>query len=261
VDARPAFPTPHHRDAAAEVAGFFSSRTGARAVLLVNSCARGVATAESDLDFAVLVTPELSTGERDALERRWREHYAAGEAFRRLERCGPFCRVHLDLFDGRFAAEPWDDGGGPDRFELEVGNLVAFPAPLWEGDGSFARLRAEWLPFYGEALRRERLEMVRAACAYDLDHVSFFAGRGLYFQAFDRLYKAFQEFLQALFISRRAYPLAYNKWIREQVETRLGLPELYARLPAILEVGRLESRDAARNAEALRDLLEAWIPL
>jgi hypothetical protein len=77
--------------------------------------------------------------------------------------------------------------------------------------------------------------------SYDLDHVPFFVGRGLYFQAFDRLYKAFQEFLQALFIARRVYPIAYNKWIHEQVAVRLGLPELYAQLPKILEITRLES--------------------
>ena len=45
--------------------------------------------------------------------------------------------------------------------------------------------------------------MVRTACVYDLEHALFFVRRGLYFQAFDRLYKSFQEFLQALFIARR----------------------------------------------------------
>ncbi len=51
--------------------------------------------------------------------------------------------------------------------------------------------------------------------------------RGLYFQAFDRLYNAHQEFLQALFISRRTYPIVYNKWIHEQIVDILHLPELY----------------------------------
>jgi hypothetical protein len=72
------------------------------------------------------------------------------------------------------------------------------------------------------------------------------------------LYKAFQEFLQALFIAHRTYPIAYNKWIREQVETRLGLPELYAQLPHILEVSQLESDAVVHNAEHLRALLEHW---
>src|SRR5207253_3099325 len=51
-----------------------------------------------------------------------------------------------------------------------------------------------------------RLAMVREACARDLEAIPFLLNRGLYFQAFDRLYKAFQEFLQALFVARRIYP-------------------------------------------------------
>jgi hypothetical protein len=134
---------------------------------------------------------------------------------------------------GEFIAQPWDDGGGPDTFEIGIGNLVAYSAPLGESGPHLGALRAHWLPYYDEALRLDRLAMVREACLYDLAHVPFFAGRGLFFQSFDRLYKAFQEFLQALFISQRVYPIAYNKWIREQVEGWLGLPELYAQLPAL----------------------------
>ena len=85
-----------------------------------------------------------------------------------------------------------------------------------------------------------------------------FTSRVSPFQAFDRLYKAFREFLQALFIARRTYPLAYNKWIREQVEDRLGLPELYTQLPQVLEVERLDSDDVVSNARALERLLDRW---
>ena len=100
--------------------------------------------------------------------------------------------------------------------------------------------------------------MVADACRYDLDHVPFYAGRGLYFQAFDRLYKAFGEFLQALFIARRTYPIAYNKWIREQVVELLQLPALYPLLPPILEISQLESLQVVQKAAMLRDLLDAW---
>jgi hypothetical protein len=100
--------------------------------------------------------------------------------------------------------------------------------------------------------------MVREECARDLDAIPFYLNRGLYFQAFDRLYKAFQEFLQALFVARRTYPLAYNKWIREQVADWLALPELYEELPPILSVRNLESRELGDKAEMLRNLLERW---
>jgi hypothetical protein len=100
--------------------------------------------------------------------------------------------------------------------------------------------------------------MVREACAPDLDSIPFYLGRRLYFQAFDRLYKAFQEFLQALFVARRTYPLAYNKWIHEQVAERLALPKLYEELPPILSVGNIESPELGHKAAGLRALLECW---
>jgi hypothetical protein len=101
--------------------------------------------------------------------------------------------------------------------------------------------------------------MVRAACAYDLEHVSFFVQRGLYFQALHRLYKAFQEFLQALFIVHRVYPLAYTKWVRMQVEEWLGLPELYRELPTMMSVSSIESGELIGRAGELEDLLERWV--
>ena len=250
-------PTSLHRHAAEAFDDGFGGQPGVEAVLLVNSCARGVATPESGLDMAVLVDPALGSGERQGIERRWSESYVAEEVFRRLQESSPYSGVHFDLFDRQFAAEPWDDGG-PDGFELEVGNRVAYSAPLWEGSTAYSEIRAQWLPYYGETLRRDRLEMARAACLHDLEFVPFCIGRNLYFQAFDRLYKAFQEFLQTLFIARRTYPLAYNKWIRAQVEGTLSLPDLYSRLPGILEVSQLESDETAGKARLLQRLLEDW---
>lgn len=252
------FPTQIHQQAAAAIVAFFQLRVGVDAVLLVNSCARGVATAESDLDIAVLVSPALPPTERQDLEQQWQQFRDSAAVFRQLRAAGQFTGVHLDLFDGQFVPEPWDDGGGPDGFELGIGNEIAYSRPLWEGSTAFRDLRAAWLPYYDESLRQQRLAMVRDACHYDLDHVPFYVARGLYFQAFDRLYKALQEFLQALCIAHRTYPIAYNKWIREQVEARLGLPELYAQLPPILEIPRLESHDLTLKATDLRRLLERW---
>jgi hypothetical protein len=79
--------------------------------------------------------------------------------------------------------------------------------------------------------------------------------RELYFAAFDRLYTSFQLFMQALFIAHRTYPLAYNRWIREQVEEVLGLPELYRLLPGVLEVRPFESGIVTCRAQELAALL------
>jgi len=252
------FPTQIHRQAAEAIVAFFQPRPGVDAVLLVNSCARGVATPESDLDIAVLVDPALPITDRQDLEQQWQRLSATEAVFQRLRAAGQFTGVHLDLFDGQFVPETWDDGGGPDGFELGIGNQIAYSQPLWQGSMAFRDLRAVWLPYYDESSQQQRLTMVRNACHYDLDHVPFYVARGLYFQAFDRLYKALQEFLQALCIAQRTYPIAYNKWLRELVEARLGLPELYAQLPPILEIRRLESDDVTRKAADLRGLLERW---
>ena len=255
----PTFPTLTHRRAAEAVIDFFRPHDHVEAVLVTNSCARGTATSESDLDMAVLIAPGISTTERLGLEKSWQAFSAADEVFRSLRQAGRFTGVHLDLFDGRFTPDVWDDGGGPDSFELEIGNLLVYSLPLWQRGAALEDLKAAWLPYYAEDLRQERLTMVREACRYDLGHVPFYVSRQLHFQAFDRLYKAFREFLQALFIARRTYPLAYNKWIREQVEHHLRLPELYAQLPQVLEVGRLESSDVVSNARKLQRLLDRWV--
>jgi predicted nucleotidyltransferase len=253
-----AFPTSIHQQAAETIVDFFSNGSQTHAVLLVNSCARGKAVPESDLDIAILVDPASTSGDRQLLERQWQECYAARPVFRQLEQLSRFACVHLDLFDGRWVAERWDDGGGPDCFEIEIGNRVAYAVPLWERTSAFADLRAAWLPYYGEPLRQERLLMVKEACRINIARLQVSVGRSQYFHAIDRLKHAFQEFLQAVFIAHRIYPIAYNKWIREQVESWLGLPALYAELPSMLEVRQLESNELLGKAERLSRLLETW---
>jgi hypothetical protein len=109
-------------------------------------------------------------------------------------------------------------------------------------------------------LRQQRLAGVRWNCQHYLAHIPLYVERGLYFQSFSRLWAAFQMFLQALFISRRTYPIAYDKWIREQVVDILGLPELYAHLPHLFEIGHFESAELVEKANSLQRLLDAWIP-
>jgi hypothetical protein len=115
----------------------------------------------------------------------------------------------------------------PTAFEVEVGNRIAYALPLENAGSHFRQLQSQWLPYYSDDRRRSRLAMVHAACLYDLDHIPLLRRRGLHFHAFDRLYKGFQVFLHALFIAHRTYPIAYNMWIREQIEDRVQLPELY----------------------------------
>ncbi len=257
MSTKPEFPTLIHRRAAEAIVDF-SIGLSVEAVLLVNSCARGTATPESDLDIALLIDPELPTKQRQSLDDAWRKRYENESVFRELERLSRFARVHLDVFDGRWVPQPWDDGGGPDAFEIEIGNRVAYAVPLWERSNAFADLRTRWLPYYGESLRQERLRMVNDACRLNIERVHFAVTRGLNFYGFDRLYHAFQEFLQALFIAHRVYPIAYNKWLREQVEGLLGLAALYRELASVLALGHLRPDELIDRAEHVRRLLGTW---
>src|SRR4051794_28240688 len=109
----PQYPSVLHEDAAAAIVEFFSRQPGVEAVVLVNSCARGTATPQSDLDMAVLVGGSLPDAERAQLDARWRELYATQQVYRRLRESGRFTGIHLDLVTGRFVPQVWDDGGGP----------------------------------------------------------------------------------------------------------------------------------------------------
>ena len=247
----PSYPTPTHAEAAEVAARFLRALPGADAVLLVNSCARGQALPTSDLDLAVLVN---SATESSRSEARWKDFYASLPIFRELESFSRFARVHVDFFDGAFQPGVWDDGGGPDSFELEIGNWVAHGHLLHARTDKFSELQGLWLPYYAEELRGNRLVMVSQACHLDLLRTKHAVERGLYFQAFDSFYKALREFLQGLFIQARIYPLSYSKWLREQLEHLPNGLQIYDRLPPLLQTRDLCGPELSEKAELLEVL-------
>ena len=254
-----AFPTSEHERAAAAVVAFFSPVRAVEGVLLTGSCARGRATRDSCLDIAVLVAPGMATRDRSELASEWEAHRDSAAVFRNLLGAGRYAQVDLDVIDGQFEPAPRHWTSGPDEFELAIGNTLVYSVPLWERAGYLGELRSRWLPYYGDDLRRERLAGVIRYCKNNLDHIPLYVERQLFFQSFNRFYDAFREFLQALFIARRTYPIAYDKWVREQVVDILGLAELYPRLPALLEIDRLEGQAMVHKAAQLRELLAAEV--
>lgn len=244
------YPTPQHERAAAEITSFFAEQPDTQAVLLTNSCARGRATPDSCLDVQVLTRTERV----EQLEHAWRRFAAGNAAVAELAAAGRWTDVHLDVVDGVFEVRTIDHE--LDWLEVEVGNLLAYSVPLLERGGRLGELRARWLPFYDEGLRAERLPAARATCLGYLERIPWFLDRKLWFQALARLHGAFGWFLLALHVEHRTYPIAYDKWIREQVVDNLGLPELYERLPGLFEIGRLQSRELERKAAELRGLVE-----
>jgi len=254
------YPTPEHQRAAEIIVDFFVSNYKIDAVLLVNSCARGRATRDSCLDIVMLSKPDPSRSQSSELEAGWEELEKSDQAIRTLYKVGKYSVVHPDFIHGVFLPREQDEAAGPDDFEIEVGNFLAYSVPLWQGSDYFTQLKEQWLPYYNEDLRKQRLDKVRWYCLNNLHHIPLYIERGLYFQSFDRLYNSYREFLQALFIARRAYPIAYNKWIREQIEEILGLPELYAQLSHLFEIRQFESNEIVEKAKEVEELLEKYAP-
>jgi hypothetical protein len=250
-----AYPAAAHERAAAAITEFFASRDEIDAVLLVNSCARGKATADSCLDMQVIVRPDVV----DRVDADFHTFAAESDAVAALLVAGRFSDLHLDVTDGVLIPGPINDEG-IDWFEVSVGNLFVYSAPLFVRGDRLERLRTPWLPYYDEALRLERLQAARwFVLDNNLARIPWFLDRDLHFQAFDRFYRAFQGFLLGLHISRRMYPIAYNKWIREQIVENLGLPRLYDHLPKLFEFDRFESRALEAKAQGLRQLVDEYV--
>jgi hypothetical protein len=254
------YPTPEHQTAANTIVDYFVSNYKIDAVLLVNSCARGKATRDSCLDIVALAKPDQSRSSLRGMESDWEAFEKSNQAIQALYQVGKYSVVHPGFTDGAFAPHERDEAAGPDDFEVEVGNFLVYSVPLWQGSDYMAELRQQWLPYYNDELRQQRLEMVRWHCLNNLHHIPLYIERGLYFQSLDRLYNAYREFLQALFIARRTYPIAYNKWIREEVKEILGLPELYQQLTHLFEIKHFESTEIADKALEVEQLLNQYAP-
>ena len=253
-----AYPTPQHEAAAQAILAYFASQPSTAAVLLTNSCARGKATPDSCLDMCILFAPEDHFFHRNRIETEWEHYYQNEQVFRDLEAVGKYSEVHLELTGGEYSPQERDWTSGPDSFEIEIGNFLVYSVPLFQLGDTFRQLTARWRPYYGNALRQSRLAEARMYCLNNLHHIPIYAPRGLYFACMHRLYVAHKEFLQALFISRRVYPLAYDKWIHEQVVEILGLPEVYETLTQILSVHPFTEEIFIQKAAQLEALLEKY---
>jgi len=252
---KPSFPTVIHQATAEIVRDYFLAIPYVDTILVVNSCARGVAVPESDLDFAILVNADATTTQIRNIETNWQIYSQEQPTFLKYRRFSQFAHLHLDIITGNYTPAVIEVAEPADYFELEIGNQIRYSAPMGNAGPYYQILQNTWLPYYNEELRLKRLSATRNACEYDLDHIPFFINRSLHFQAFDILYKAFQEYLQALFIANKTYPIAYNKWIKEQVVKWLDKPDLYPDLSPIFSVSNIESNEINDNAGMLRVLL------
>ncbi len=252
------FPTESHKESVATIKDFFLQQQNVDTILLVNSLARGKATADSDIDMAVLVSETLSKTDITTLENTWQHFLNSNSVLNHFRKSNRFAQIHVDIIDGIFEPAIWEDGAGVDSFEVEIGNRLLYSISLNDEGEYFKKLKAKWLPYYDDTLQSERLQLAKEACLYDLDHIPFFVRRGLHFQAFDKLYTAFQKFLQTLFIKHKTYPIAYNKWIKEQVAGILKMPELYKELQNIISIKEIESDEFIDKAKCLEKILNKY---
>lgn len=255
---RPAYPSPAHQAAVEAVVDYFAPAYGVQAVLLTGSCARGVAAWQSCVDIVILVSP----ADRDAFLKHqaplWKRFLATDPACVSLARQVPWSAVDWEVSSGEWVPGPHGWTTGADNYELEIGNTLAWVHPLLLRGPRFESLQRCYLPYYDEGQRLERLQMVKQFAYNNLDHIVPYAERDLLVQAFKRLYHALEEYLQALFIHRRIYPIAYDKWLREQVVDILQEPALYEKLLSLLAMPALTTRrfrDRVRRLRSLLDLL------
>ena len=173
---------------------------------------------------------------------------------RTLRQVGRFSHVHLGFFDGEFVPTEQDEAAGPDSFEVGIGNFLVYSVSLWERGGqSDAPERDQGASGCRTTMRdcgAQRLEAVRWFCLNNLRHIPLYVERGLYFQSFDRLYNAYQEFLQALFIvtpdvsrSRTTSGSVSRSW------RSWACLSCTSSLPRLLEIGDLESTELVGKAE------------
>ncbi|MBM3189053.1 MAG: hypothetical protein FJZ90_10070 [Chloroflexi bacterium] len=243
----PAYPSLEHQDAIEAIVDYFAPDSRVQAVILTGSCARGVAALQSCVDISVLVSPDdLAAFRRE--ERSSFERFVHGDpACIALARVVPWSAVDVEFVSGEFGPGPHGWTTGPDNYELELGNTLAWVHPLLQRGSRFEALQAAYLPFYDDAQRAERLREVLLFARNNVDHVVPYAERDLLVQALKRLHHACEEYLQALFIHRRIYPIAYDKWVRQQLVDILGEPALYEEYlwliaPPALTVRRLHDR-------------------
>lgn len=250
------FATPTHRQAHDLVCNYLQQDNRVLALALTGSAARNEGSFDSDLDYAIFFCEDAPAEEimervNVALDR---EIHA-----RQGDEVGRFFAVDLHAARTLIVPQPrsWTDG--PDNFELEIGNTFVHTRLIFEREESFSTARADYLPYYDDALRRARLSATLRFCLNNIDHIEPYVKRGLYFQAFRRLYDASLEFLQALFIAKRTYPIAYDKWVKKQLVEMLNLPDLYRGFVQLYQVAALESSELVEKGEQLRGYVAEYI--
>ena len=250
------YPTIQHEKAANRMVEIFSKDKCVMSMLLTCSCARGKASKDSCLDLCILAK---NKDDIKKIKRKFNKIYNQDKIFKDLSRVGKYSHIDLDITDGKITLAERGWTSGPDEYELLVGNIFVYSVILFDRDNYFKNLREKYFPYSPEKLRNKKFEKAKKYLHNNLDHVFIYVKRELYFQAFKRLYDATREFLQAIFIKNKKYPIAYDKWIKEQLVEILHKPKLYREFVTLYEIKKLESNELIKKANKLKKLAKKYL--
>jgi len=181
------YPTAEHKKAAERIVDIFSQDNRVMTILLVASCARGKASRDSCLDIEIIVR---NIRDSQKVYKKFARLAKTDRALLKLRKVGKFSHVDFHVHDGKVEIAKRNWTSGPDDYEVKVGNIYKYSAPLFDRNNYFVKLKKKYLPYYSEKLRKKRLKEAKMYLFNNLDHIPLYVKRKLYFQSFDRLYKA-----------------------------------------------------------------------
>lgn len=251
------FPTKTHQEGFEKAVEFLKKKREVLAISLGGSVARGQGAYDSDLDVNFYVQ---NWGKVDGVKKEYEKFYSRHlRPLLKRKDVGGFFDITINERHLNPGPQPRHWTSGPDEFEVEVGNSFAYVILIDERNNTFSKAVKKFIPYYSESLRKKRLKEAVKYGLNNIAHLEPFARRKLYDQIYKRLYDARKEFLQALFISKRKYPLDYDKWVKYELEEILGMPEVYKKLVPLYELKKFESNEMVRKGENLKELFHTYI--
>ena len=251
------FPTQSHQEAFEATVEYFKKKEEALAITLVGSVLRGQGSFDADIDVDVFVENpkaiDILSSEFDVVGP------SILEGLKDKPDTGRFFDIglHIRTLNPQLKQRSWTDG--PGEFEIELGHSFVYCEPVFKRGTAYDLAKKKFVPYYNATLRNERLKETEKFCLNNIEHIELYVKRGLYFQAFKRLHDACQEFLQALFISKRTYPLDYDKWVEYELIEILKMPELYREFVPLYELQKLESDELVSKGKHLHNLFKKYV--
>ena len=245
----------------ADLVDYFKGYPGVYAIVLTGSLARAKAVKESCIDLFVFLSEEEYKALQSTVKSR-------AEAYSRLNGQVCYCkdgveggkafegvRIDVGFTDGKFS--PCRENSFDitrDEFETTIGNLFVYSILLFQRNGHHQQLKKKYLPFYGEGLRKARLNGTAKEFGYKIWKTRWLAKRGEPFAALCTLLEAHQIFLQHIFIRERKYPIDYTKWLKEQCSEILRMPALYHELLSVISGIELTEKGIQEKSNLLENL-------